>query len=97
MFFKVTQTGECIQKRRYFFSEPFAAIGCAEYYKATGDREAWKLAEKYFDTMYAIYTDPTLSVPKFNPETNDFKALFPVMILKIRANKGLLQRVEIYG
>ena len=41
MFFTVTEDGREIQKRRYYFSETFAAIGCAEYYKATGKREAW--------------------------------------------------------
>ncbi len=29
MFFTVTREGEEIQKRRYYFSETFAAIGCA--------------------------------------------------------------------
>ena len=38
MFFTVTADGRELQKRRYYFSETFAAIGCAEYYKATGDR-----------------------------------------------------------
>lgn len=35
MFFTVTEDGKESQKRRYYFSETFAAIGCAEYYKAT--------------------------------------------------------------
>ena len=35
MFFTVTAEGKELQKRRYYFSETFAAIGCAEYYKAT--------------------------------------------------------------
>ncbi len=81
MFFTVTQKGGGIQKRRYFFSETFAAIGCAEYYKATGDKEVFKKAEMYFDTAYSIFQNPNLTTPKFNPENYPFKALSPVMIL----------------
>lgn len=49
MFFIVTRDGRGVQKRRYFFSETFAAIGCAELYKATGDKGIFEEAEKYFD------------------------------------------------
>lgn len=47
MFFTVTADGRELQKRRYYFSETFAAIGCAEYYKATGREEVRRDAEKY--------------------------------------------------
>ena len=52
MYFTVTAEGKGLQKRRYYFSETFAAIGCAEYYKATGDENAFHLAETYFDIAY---------------------------------------------
>jgi len=81
MAFTVTETGEYIQKRRYYFSETFAAIGCTEYYLATGDEKAKELAEKYFDIAYAIYKDPSLTTAKFNPETAPYHALSPAMIL----------------
>ena len=81
MPFIVTEKGATIQKRRYYFSETFAAIGCAEYYKATKDEEAWKKAQMYFDVAYGIYCDPSLTTPKFNPENAPYKALSPVMIL----------------
>ncbi len=81
MFFTVTQEGGPIQKRRYFFSETFAAIGCAEYYRATGDETAKERAEEYFNTAYGIYLNPDLTAPKFNRENAPFKALSPVMIL----------------
>ncbi len=81
MFFTVTRDGKEIQKRRYYFSETFAAIGCCEYYLATGDEKAKELAEKYFDIAYAIYNDPSLTVPKFNPETSKYHALSPCMIM----------------
>ncbi len=81
MFFTVTEDGRPIQKRRYYFSETFAAIGCAEYFKASGDGAAWKKAEQYFDTAYAIFKNPSLTTPKFNPINAPFKALSPIMIL----------------
>lgn len=81
MSFIVTKTGETIQKRRYYFSETFAAIGCTEYWIATGDESAKEAAEKYFDIAYNIYCDPSLTTPKFNPETVDLHALSPAMIL----------------
>lgn len=81
MFFTVTQDGRGIQKRRYYFSETFAAIGCAAYYKASGDIEAFKKAEMYFDIAYNIYLNPSLTTPKLNPQNAPYKALSPIMIL----------------
>ena len=78
MFFTVTREGQEIQKRRYFFSETFAAIGCAQYYKATGDEEAWNRAEKYFATAKACFDDPSLNPPKYKTSA---KALSPIMIM----------------
>ena len=37
MFFEVTEEGTPLRKRRYVFSEGFAAIAMAEYALATGD------------------------------------------------------------
>ncbi len=81
MFFTVTADGRGLQKRRYYFSETFAAIGCAAYYQASGDIEAWQKAEKYFDIAYGIYLDPSLTTPKLNPKNAPYKALSPIMIL----------------
>ena len=81
MAFTVTREGKTIQKRRYYFSETFAAIGCCEYYLATGDEQARILAEKWFDVAYRLYKDPSLTEPKFNPETAPYHALSPAMIL----------------
>jgi len=81
MAFTVTREGQPIQSRRYWFSETFAAIGCCEYYLATGDETAKVWAEKYFDVAYGIYSDPTKTTPKFNPEAVKLHALSPCMIL----------------
>ncbi len=81
MFFTVTEDGREIQKRRYYFSETFAAIGCAEYYKATGEKQAWEKAEAYFETAYRLFTGAVPSQPKFNPKNAPYKSLSPVMIM----------------
>ena len=81
LYFTVTKEGEGIQKRRYYFSETFAAIGCAEYYKASGDKAALADARKYFDIAYECFTGVRTNPPKFNPNTSKSKALSPVMIM----------------
>ena len=81
MFFSVTEDGRCTRKRRYYYSETFAAIGCAEYYRASGDREALTRARAYFDVAYECYTGKRAMEPKFDPETCNAKSLCPSMII----------------
>ncbi|MBQ8551510.1 MAG: AGE family epimerase/isomerase [Clostridia bacterium] len=81
MFFTVTRDGREIQKRRYFFSECFAAIGCAEYYQATGDKGALANARKYFDVFYECCKGVRKNTPKYNPETVKTVGLSPIMML----------------
>lgn len=81
MFFSVTSDGRATRKRRYYFSETFAAIGCAELYKATGDDKVLESAERYFNVAYECFRGIRKTEPKFNPETNKTKALSPVMIM----------------
>lgn len=81
MFFTVTETGDELQKRRYYFSETFAAIGCAEYYKATGDETVLESAERFFNVAYECFTGIRKILPKINPEHSDMKALSPAMIM----------------
>ena len=78
MFFTVDREGNPIQKRRYYFSETFAAIGCAEYYRATGNPEAWERAREYFNTAARCFENPSLNPPKLYTRA---KALSPVMIM----------------
>ena len=81
MYFTVTEDGRGLQKRRYYFSETFAAIGCAEYYKACGKREVLESAERYFAVAYDCFTGKIKNTPKINPENMRAKALSPVMIM----------------
>jgi len=95
MYFTVTKEGRGLQKRRYYFSETFAAIGCAEYYKATGDENAFCAAEKYFDIAYKCYTGEIANPPKFNSENHKMKGLSPVMIMLATAQVMQTMRVDV--
>ncbi|MBQ3537371.1 MAG: AGE family epimerase/isomerase, partial [Clostridia bacterium] len=81
MYFTVTKDGRELQKRRYYFSETFAAIGCAELYKATGRQDVLESAEKYFTVAYECFTGVRKNPPKINPENLGTKALSPAMIM----------------
>ena len=81
MYFTVTADGRELQKRRYYFSETFAAIGCAQLYKATGDKEVLETCEKYFDIALKCFKGEIKNQPKINPANNPCKALSPVMIM----------------
>ncbi len=65
MFFIVDKKGNPVRKRRYVYSESFAAIAYAAYYKATGDENYAVKARKAFDTYYQYNTTPELIEPKF--------------------------------
>ena len=95
MPFTVTADGREIQKRRYYFSETFAAIGCAEYYKATGDEQAFAKAEAYFDTAYKCYKGEIKNPAKFNAENHPFKGLSPVMIMLATAQVMQTMKTEV--
>ena len=81
MYFTVTADGRELQKRRYYFSETFAAIGCAELYKATKRQDVLESAEKYFTVAYECFTGVRTNPPKINPENLGTKALSPAMIM----------------
>ncbi len=82
MFFTVKRDGSPIQKRRYYFSETFAAIGSAQYFKATGDIKAWENAERFFNVANDCFNNPSLNAPKYYSKG---KALSPVMIMMATA------------
>lgn len=65
MYFVVDKQGDPIRMRRYVYSESFAAIAYAAYYKATGI-EIYKVkAKEAFDTFLRYNTEPGLIPPKF--------------------------------
>ena len=67
MFFEVTAEGTPLRKRRYVFSESFAAIAMAEYSKATGDKTYADKAMQIFRDMRRMLTTPGLLEPKYLP------------------------------
>lgn len=62
MYFSVTAEGKPLRKRRYVFSETFAAIAMSEYALATGDQHWAKRAIQVFE-----YTQRFLATPGFLP------------------------------
>ena len=79
--FLVARDGRPTAINDAYFTETFAAIGCAEYYIATGDPEAWERAEKYFDIAYRLYREDLARVPSEKPPQPETKALGPSMIM----------------
>lgn len=92
MFFLTTRDGRPLRKRRYVFSETFAAIAFAEYAKATGDAEAAQMAARTFDTAYRYHTTPGLLEPKEIQATRPSKGHAMPMILLATAN--ILREVD---
>ena len=67
MFFEVAADGTPLRKRRYVFSESFAAIAMAEYSKATGDRQYAEKAMQIFREMRKRLNTPGMLEPKYLP------------------------------
>lgn len=81
MYFRVTRDGKPLVLRRYYFSEAFAVMGYAEYYKATGLEEAKSRAIELYNLMVQYYTTPGYFPPKVNPKTRSNKGHSIVMIM----------------
>ncbi len=88
MFFSTTREGRPLRKRRYLFSETFAAIACAQYARATGDGEAWERAMRTYRLVLDLHRDPASRPelaatvpPKVDPGTRRTKAHAMPMIL----------------
>ena len=66
MYFAVTADGKPVQKRRYVFSECFAAIAMAEFSLAAGDPEYAVKAVDLFKRILWMLDEPGFLPPKFN-------------------------------
>lgn len=64
MFFTVTAEGAPVQKRRYVFSESFAAIAYAEYAIASGNQAYAEKALRLFLVMQRMLDTPGFLAPK---------------------------------
>lgn len=67
MYFEVTADGTPLRKRRYVFSECFAAIAMAEYSIASGDTEYADKARKLFHEIVRFVETPGILEPKYLP------------------------------
>lgn len=65
MYFSVTEDGRPLRKRRYVFSETFAAIALSEYAIATGDMSYAHRALKVFEDTQRFMATPGFLEPKF--------------------------------
>jgi N-acylglucosamine 2-epimerase len=68
MFFHVTREGRPIRKRRYAYSESFAAIAYAAHFRATGSERSAEKARTLFDLFTRWNFTPGLMPPKFTGE-----------------------------
>lgn len=68
MYFEVTADGKPLRKRRYVFSECFAAIALSEYSLATGDRQYAERALTLFKNIERFLNTPGILEPKYLPE-----------------------------
>lgn len=64
MFFSVTSDGKPLRKRRYVFSDCFAAIAMAEYAKASGSSEYAAKAVETFKFIRYMLSTPGFLEPK---------------------------------
>ncbi len=65
MFFSITADGRPLRKRRYVFSETFAAIAMSEYALATGDMTYAQKALAIFENTQRFLSTPGFLPPKF--------------------------------
>lgn len=64
MYFHVAADGTPIRKRRYAYSECFAAIAWAAHYGATGNARSAERARHWFDIFADIFFTPGKMAPK---------------------------------
>lgn len=86
MFFHLTRDGRPIRKRRYAYSEAFAAIANAALARATGDAAAADRARALFDQFTRWNFTPGLMPPKFT-DVRPMIGLAPRMITLVTAQE----------
>lgn len=67
MYFEVKEDGTPLRKRRYVFSESFAAIAMSEYALASGDRGYAEKALALFKQIQRFIATPGVLEPKYLP------------------------------
>lgn len=101
MYFSVTAEGKPLRKRRYVFSETFAAIAMSEYALATGDQHWAKRAIQVFEDTQRFLATPGFLPAKFEADVK-LQGHSIVMILinvgscirKVVNNPKLTQQID---
>lgn len=81
MWFQVTRDGRPLRKRRYAYSESFAAIAYGELARATGRVEYYEQAETCFSRFISHNQNPVGCDPKFTPTRPTQGIGFPMISL----------------
>ena len=95
LYFTVTEDGQPLRQRRYYYSEAFYCIANAEYYGVTGKKEHLERARWAYDVYWNLShgaEDPTGFGPKTIPQTRTGRSLgIPMILLNVT---GVLKRVD---
>ncbi|MCP3917639.1 MAG: N-acylglucosamine 2-epimerase [bacterium] len=75
MFFSVTRDGRPLRKRRYVFTEAFAAAAFAAYARAAGDARSAEDAVRVWELAQRYATTPGLIPPKLDPEQRPMRGM----------------------
>jgi N-acylglucosamine 2-epimerase len=98
MWFHVTREGRPLRKRRYAFSESFAAIAYGEYAKATGDEQYADKARRTFQRFVDHTLHPQGVAPKFTDVRPTQSIGFPMIAIitaqELRDSIGLVEADE---
>jgi N-acylglucosamine 2-epimerase len=86
MFFHVNREGQPIRKRRYAYSESFAAIAFASHFKATGDHRSAERAKDLFEFFTHWNFTPGVMTPKCT-DVRPMIGLGPRMITIVSAQE----------
>jgi N-acylglucosamine 2-epimerase len=94
MFFACTRDGRPLRRRRYLFTEHFAAMGLAEYARAVGDPKDLERAREIFSLILAYRRGTRKEQPKVIPETRPLRSHSEARIIintrqVLRAAEGL--------
>ena len=81
MFFLCTRDGRPLRRRRYLFTEHFAAMGLAEYGRAAGDRKALEQAREIFSLILEYRRGGRKEQPKVIAETRSVRGHSDAMII----------------
>lgn len=99
LFFTVTAEGAPVQKRRYVFSECFAAMAMAEYAKAAASEEyAQKALAMFVNTERMLSTDGFLPPKTFEPSRGHSITMMLINVAlavkQVVSDKRLDERIE---